>query len=844
MTPSAEKPIILLAFGETTQRSNLRDEAAELHDIFQQSELGRLCEVVERQNASIAELFELCQNPDFWRRLAIFHFGGHARSGAAFLEPLNGGGDQGAALPFSQFLGRQTGFQLFFVNSCASPELIAALRAPGKVVIGTSSLIDEQIAVEFCSRFYRSLVSGSPIRTAYYEAEAAIQMAYGRDERRKLYKAGASLDDRLPWNLYLRPGAEYNADWSLAEAVGNPLFGLPPLPKMKKLPASPFRYLCWFRRKDAELFFGRGFQIRELFDKVTAPRTAPIILFYGQSGVGKSSLLKAGLLPRLEGDYAIHYLRRQPELGLRATLAALFPETKEPATSINQAWRNLEAELDKPLIIILDQVEEAYTHSFNHSDQELADFIEALDTLFGPPAPPLRGKLVLGFRLEWLADIEARFKEHKLFHTKVLLENLDRPSTIEAITGVSRSPRLQQHYGITVDPNLPEVIAGDLLADRQAAIAPTLQILLTKMWRARAEAQTAPHFSLDLYQGLNKEGLWLEDFVDQQLASLGKQHPAAVNSGLALDILMFHTTPLGTGAKRSTTQLFETYPHQKAILPPLIEACKNLYLLSQTSTGQQGRLPMTQLAHDALTPLIRRRFGESDRPGQRARRILETAVREWRGQTPGTLLDKQSLALVEQGRPGMRAPTPQEEALIKKTREIIIPPKLEASLFPTGLAVLEFIPDEKLDISAKAYTKLKRFGWFIWGTIWLIIGTILLAGLIVGRVTGGAGLNHVRNALNSLKVAFKGEAVLFDFKAKLARKRSRSDELRSSQVSYEIKNKRQGKVGQLIVDEQVFYKTKPLPSKKAVKEQIIPFWRALNFALDYDVIDEDVDEEA
>ena len=840
MIPSAEKPIILLAFGEATQRPNLRAEATELGDIFQQSELGRLCEVVERQNASIAELFDLCQNPDFWRRLAIFHFGGHAQSGAAFLEPLNGGGDQGAALPFSQFLGRQTGFQLFFVNSCASPELIAALRAPGKVVIGTAPLIDEQIAVEFCSRFYRSLVSGSPIRTAYYEAEAAIQMAHGRDERRTLYQADAPLKDHLPWNLYLRPGAEYNAKWSLAEAVDNPLFGLPVLPD-QPLPEQPFRHLRWFRCEDAELFFGRGFQIRELFDKVTAPRTAPIILFYGQSGVGKSSLLEAGLLPRLEGDYAIHYLRRQPELGLRATLAALFPEAKEPATSINQAWRNLEAELDKPLIIILDQVEEAYTHLPSDSDREVANFIEALDTLFGPPAPPLRGKLVLGFRQEWLADIETRLKERKLFHAKVLLENLDRRSTIEAITGVSRSPRLQQHYGVTIDPNLPEVIADDLLADRQAVIAPTLQILLTKMWDRTTETQAAPHFSLDLYQSLKKEGLLLEDFVDQQLAALAKQHPEAVNAGLALDILMFHTTPLGTSAKRSTEQFSESYPHQEA--SDLVRACKRLYLLSQTFAGQ-GQPSTTQLAHDALTPLIRRRFRESDRPGQRARLILETAMREWQGQARGTLLDKQSLALVEQGQPGMRALTPQEEALIQKTREIITPPKLEENLFPDGLAVLEFIPDEKLDISARAYTKLKRLGWFIWGILWLIIGTILLAGLIVGRVTGGAGLNHVRNALNSLKVAFKGEAVLFDFKAKLARKRSRSDELRSSQVSYEIKNKRRGKVGQLIVDEQVFYKTKPLPSKKAVKEQIIPFWRALNFALDYDVIDEDIAEES
>ena len=37
-----------------------------------------------------------------------------------------------------------------------------------------------------------------------------------------------------------------------------------------------------------------------MYERVTTPESAPILLLYGQSGVGKSSLLAAGLLPRLE----------------------------------------------------------------------------------------------------------------------------------------------------------------------------------------------------------------------------------------------------------------------------------------------------------------------------------------------------------------------------------------------------------------------------------------------------------------------------------------------------------------------------------------------------------------
>ena len=59
-----------------------------------------------------------------------------------------------------------------------------------------------------------------------------------------------------------------------------------------------------------------------LYDRVMAAGSPPIVLFYGQSGVGKSSLLAAGLLPRLEGSHAVRYARRDQAAGLLGTLAA------------------------------------------------------------------------------------------------------------------------------------------------------------------------------------------------------------------------------------------------------------------------------------------------------------------------------------------------------------------------------------------------------------------------------------------------------------------------------------------------------------------------------------------
>ena len=92
----------------------------------------------------------------------------------------------------------------------------------------------------------------------------------------------------------------------------DPFRGLPPLPLIDP-PAQPFRYLAQYQRQHAPVFFGRGWEIRALYDALTAPSigSPPIIFLTGQSGVGKSSLLTAGLFPRLENEWEVKYYGRR-----------------------------------------------------------------------------------------------------------------------------------------------------------------------------------------------------------------------------------------------------------------------------------------------------------------------------------------------------------------------------------------------------------------------------------------------------------------------------------------------------------------------------------------------------
>src|SRR5262249_27672570 len=139
--------------------------------------------------------------------------------------------------------------------------------------------------------------------------KAGIETRYGRDSQRLYQRAitrgvlkwgEGERPFPVPWDLLTRPGDKAARGWNLPEASRNWVAVLPRPPEFPLTRSSPYLGLHWFKESDAELFFGRNRAIWELYRLVTQQPLEPIILVHGQTGVGKSSLLEAGLLPRLK----------------------------------------------------------------------------------------------------------------------------------------------------------------------------------------------------------------------------------------------------------------------------------------------------------------------------------------------------------------------------------------------------------------------------------------------------------------------------------------------------------------------------------------------------------------
>ena len=735
MSEPTQKPVIFLAFANDKEniRRNLGSITSErngIRDALKQVQTDGLCEVVVEPDVSIDRIFDRFQ--EHQKRIAVFHYGGHAGSYELLLESETGKHEVAHAEGLVPFLAKQTGLQLVFLNGCCSQKQALELRDAGlPAVIGTSQNINDEVATDLSIRFYKGLAAGLSIDSAWEAAVDEVTTRKGTANYRDLWGEDdmEEKEERFPWDIYYRPGAEIVKEWNLPAAAKNPLFGLPEISEeyYRRLPEMPFLGLQYFKKEHAAIFFGRGAEIRKLYNDITGKQS--IILFYGKSGVGKSSLLDAGLAPRLEKDYTVKYIRRIQEKGLTGTLMQALQEVSaerglpdwgsgekneirvrkeelekaladatpvvrqlleaelqklnavsaETQTLLGR-WRLIEEKADqRRLIIILDQVEETFTRPMPKKDdaaaEDLTVFLETLRDIFEQQDKRPRGKIILSYREEHHPKIMAAFKQLYLSYADLFFQHLDRDGIIEAVEGLTRHPDTQKKYRLEIEKttqgNLAEIIADDLLKDSDSPIATVLQILLTKLWKVAVDATpnslaAARKFAVAQYQLFNDEGISLGEFFVQQMQELRRWQPEVVDSGLALDLLYFHTTDLSTARSRSLEELRETYQHRQEIMDQLIGKFDDLYLLTKVQIQQKDAppLPGISLAHDTLAPIVNKAYDNSDKPGQRAARVLSSKLTDFKDNPKNVWLDKTDLAVVEKGKNSMRQLTDLEQKLL------------------------------------------------------------------------------------------------------------------------------------------------------------------------------------
>ncbi len=688
-----ETPVVLLAFANARgDLHTLRDEQRELQELFETLQQSGHCRVVFRPDITLEQLFKALQEDR--ERLVLFHYGGHAREDRLMFD--SGTGESPAfAGGLATLLGQCRGLKVVFLNGCSTgPQVKALLDARVPAVIATARPIRDAVARDLAVAFYKALTTGDRecridrgqnLVGAFEAAKGFVSTAEGTN-RSNLLDAGRDLGRQdvsdltgMPWDLYPSEPPTSVARWTLFEK--DPYFGLPGIPEDIPLPPKPFIHLEHFQRKHAPVFFGRGKAIRVLYDLIRNPASPRVILYYGPTGVGKSSVLDAGLLPRLERTHEVVYCRRDESHGLLGTLRRAFGgDDQRPLVEL---WTERETSTGRPLVVVVDQVEEAFTRPiaidpdaneedalerpWTDPDAELRAFALALRELFGGAVRP-RGQAFIAFRNERLQEVRAAFDAVLLKVAEVPLAPLARHELIEIIQG----PCAITRYNLNAEEGLADHIADELGKNGEAreAVAPTLQVLLSRMYAEFPDDPlSARTLSFELYRHLKTSGLLLKDFLDlglNALLVLGQEEGDAVRSGLVLDVLMEYTTEWGTAKALRQEELRERFPEKRGeAVSRLADRLEGLYLLSRP--GQSAS--QLALAHDTLAPVVRHAHQLSIAPAQRARRLLENKSPEWKDGADGTVLDPTQLAAVEEGLSAMRRMMPDEQRLVVASRE-------------------------------------------------------------------------------------------------------------------------------------------------------------------------------
>jgi WD40 repeat protein/transcriptional regulator with XRE-family HTH domain len=395
----------------------------------------------------------------------------------------------------------------------------------------------------------------------------------------------------------------------------------------------PYKGLNFFEEKDADLFVGREALTSRLTQRVLAlasPNATSGLRFLaivGASGSGKSSLLRAGLIPSLRwnrqaADWQIHTLtptaRPLESLAselmrggtLAATAALMDDLLHEPRSLYLFARQAKQAGRTVRFFIVIDQFEELF--ALCRSEPERKAFIDNLLTAASEPEGPVIVLLTLRADFYDRCAAYSRLREALAEHQEYI-----GAMNHEELRRVIEEPAQRGHWEL--EPGLVDLLLHDV--GEEPGALPLLSHALLETWeRRRAHTMTlGGYIASGGVQGAiaeTAEAVFCDRFTAEQQAIARRIFLQLTELG--------DETAAGDTRRRAALSELLSKPGEadltQAVLDSLAEA--RLIALSEDAV---------EVAHEALIrewPRLRL-WLQDDREGMRLRRRLSDAAQEW-----------------------------------------------------------------------------------------------------------------------------------------------------------------------------------------------------------------------
>ncbi len=427
----------------------------------------------------------------------------------------------------------------------------------------------------------------------------------------------------------------------------------------------PWLGLLSFREQHRRFFFGREREIADLHERARRNR---LTVLFGPSGLGKTSILQAGLCPLLRESGALPVLIRLTYPGREMDAVQpppLITQIAEKiATTLTDTGHELPPLLADPtaitslwalfhdtvgglchaaaprIVLLIDQFEEIFTLGEDEARAKadaaslrdaLADFTEnrpppaiqrqidiepELAERFDFDADPCR--IVLVLREDYLARLERwRSAMPGLLRNRMEIRLLDGPRAFDAVAGPAR---LEGRDLVTaaVAADIVRAVAGAAPGtplDEIAAVPPLLSLLCAKLNELRLK-HAAPQISADLLKISIRD--ILEDFYKGCFAQL----PSAAAVRNTIETLLI--SPSGFRESPSADSVLSAL-RARGIASPAA-ALRHLEDERLITSEERGGIRRIEITHDVLAPLAHASRTAAQLRARRRKAILWTIL--------------------------------------------------------------------------------------------------------------------------------------------------------------------------------------------------------------------------
>jgi len=395
---------------------------------------------------------------------------------------------------------------------------------------------------------------------------------------------------------------------------------------------NPYKGLRPFTEADARDFFGREGLIRRLVARLgEAGPGSRFLAVVGASGSGKSSLVRAGLVPAIRDGalgspedpfVAEMFPGEHPIDELEAALLRIavhpVPRLRERLDSGSRGLLevvDLVAPGEAEVVVVVDQFEEAFTLTTDEREREL--FLESLRVAAADPESRLRVIVTLRADFYGRPLVYPRFAE-------LLAEGTEAvpPLTPDELERAIRGPA--ERIGVRPEPGLVAEMIADVA--HQPGALPLLQYALTELFERRDEDR----LRLAAYQDVGGVVGALSARAEQIYEATGPSGKRAAKQ------VFLRLVTLGEGREDTRRRVIRSELDALEVEQGAIDSVLDTFGRNRLLTFDREaatREPTVEIAHEALLSAWERlrRWIDDAREDLRQEQGLARAAAEWRG---------------------------------------------------------------------------------------------------------------------------------------------------------------------------------------------------------------------